>query len=375
MSKIILNDALIRALEAPARGQIDVWDASVRGFGIRVSQGGSKTFILNQGGVRRTLGRFGDVSLAQARHEARTRRAERFLHHHTVNIRHQAAVDEFLASHVRRKNKASTAREYERQLRRYFCYTGAIQNVSQRQVLASLQPLKPGEQNHAFAVARAFFNWAVRRNYLSKSPLFGLPLPNPPRARERLLTDGELKVIWQESHEHGSFGALVRLLILTGQRLGQITSLRADWMALDPSVIAFPAPVMKSNAEQIIPLTRRAKSMLPAVNPHGFYFPAPSGDKPFTSYSSAMRRFREDLERRTEPDIIPHWTLHDFRRYFSSTMAKLRTPIHVTERLLAHTTGSMTPIARVYNRHTYIDEMREALNRYERHLFRTVLKP
>ena len=71
---------------------------------------------------------------------------------------------------------------------------------------------------------------------------------------------------------------------------------------------------------------------------------------------------------------MPHWTLHDIRRYFSSTMAKLKVPIDVTEAILAHKTGSRSPIQRVYDHFNRLEPMREALKTYEYHLFAIVLK-
>ena len=80
-----------------------------------------------------------------------------------------------------------------------------------------------------------------------------------------------------------------------------------------------------------------------------------------------MKKFRAAL-----PDI-PDWTLHDFRRFFSSTMSKLKVPIDITETILAHRSGSRSPIQRIYDRDTRLPQMREAFQKYEHHLFATVL--
>ncbi len=63
------------------------------------------------------------------------------------------------------------------------------------------------------------------------------------------------------------------------------------------------------------------------------------------------------------------WTLHDLRRTYSSTMAALGVPQVVVEKLLNHVSGgTLSPIASVYNRHAYMNEMREAVLRYEAYL-------
>jgi len=71
MPKAHFSDLFLRAIKPPESGQLDFWDTSFPGFGCRVSQGGSKTFILNIRNRRRTLGRYGILSLAKAREEAR----------------------------------------------------------------------------------------------------------------------------------------------------------------------------------------------------------------------------------------------------------------------------------------------------------------
>jgi integrase len=81
----------------------------------------------------------------------------------------------------------------------------------------------------------------------------------------------------------------------------------------------------------------------------------------FRSVSGPLKLLRDGLG-------LPHWTPHDFRRYFSSTMARLGTPIHITEQLLAHATGTRNAIERTYNRYAYFDEMKAALEAYEAHI-------
>ena len=62
---------------------------------------------------------------------------------------------------------------------------------------------------------------------------------------------------------------------------------------------------------------------------------------------------------------IPHWTIHDLRRTFATIHAEIGTPIHITERLLNHASGSTGGIVGIYNKYQYLDEMREAQEKYE----------
>lgn len=63
---------------------------------------------------------------------------------------------------------------------------------------------------------------------------------------------------------------------------------------------------------------------------------------------------------------IPHWTIHDLRLTYSTIMAEIGTPIHITERLINHASGTVSGIAQVYNRYSYFEEMRKAQDRYEK---------
>ena len=154
--------------------------------------------------------------------------------------------------------------------------------------------------------------------------------------------------IWLESYNHASFGQLVRCLILSGQRLNQFAAFDPQWV--QAHAIIFPPSIMKSNAEMTLPLTDTLRRELPS----GPLLP---------SISTATAKFRRSL-------TIPHFTLHDFRRFFSSTMASLQVPLDITEMLLSHVTGSRTPIQRIYDRFDRLAPMREALLKYEEYLAR-----
>src|SRR5438477_12657916 len=98
MPKISLTDITLRNLPIPAKGQQDIWDTSFPAFGVRVSQGGSKTFVLNVHNSRRAIGRYPVISLAQARSEARRLLAEKILGKtKPVTITYQEALRLFLA--------------------------------------------------------------------------------------------------------------------------------------------------------------------------------------------------------------------------------------------------------------------------------------
>lgn len=76
MASIALSDASLRSIKAPPKGQSSYWDAGLKSFGVRVSQGGTKTFVLKRDNTLITIGRYGVLTLSEARTEAKRLLAE-----------------------------------------------------------------------------------------------------------------------------------------------------------------------------------------------------------------------------------------------------------------------------------------------------------
>ena len=376
-----LTDITIRGLKAPEHGQRDYWDDNLPGFALRVSQGGTKTFILLQNGNRRALGRFPQMSLAQAREDARKRLAHIELGHTLATATFRDALDEYIKQHVRKNNKPSTAYEAERVLRRHFTFGAkSLDAIHAQNIMHIIGELPPSAANHAFTQARAFFRWCTRRRYLSRNPLEHLALPYKAVSRDRVLSDDELRIIWHVAQEFPSpFGDIVSLLILTGQRLGEVSALRREYIDFEQQIVTLPAAIVKNNTSHVFPLSDMACELIKTFkNSVGYLFPAKTGDGCYIGYNKAKGRFEKAcnavLAKQFKDDdaALKHWTLHDLRRTFSTIHARIGTPPHVTEALLNHKTGTRTPIQRVYDRHTYLPEMRGAINKYTLHLAQVI---
>ena len=128
------------------------------------------------------------------------------------------------------------------------------------QALYEALPAGKGAANLCFATFKAFFSWCVERDYIDFNPLLKRRQPNRLQSRDRLLTDGEVRTIWEESFNHGAFGQLVRCLILSGQRLNQFQSFQPAWVQAD--AIVFPAAIMKSRLSMTLPLTPMLRATL-----------------------------------------------------------------------------------------------------------------
>jgi integrase len=197
-----------------------------------------------------------------------------------------------------------------------------------------------------------------------------MSLPAATYSRERVLTGEELAAVYTAARDYPyPFGPIVALLVLTGQRRGEVAALRWEWIDTDQRMITVPSSITKNKRAHRFPYGDSVAAVLanlPELNE--YVFPSSRGHvrhQPttvFNGWSNAKVAFDQRLEH------VAPYTLPDLRRTFSSNLAALGTPIHVTEKLLNHVSGTLGGVAAIYNRHTYIDEMREAINAYEKHL-------
>ncbi len=372
MPKIRLTELSIKGAK-PLATQYTLWDSTLPNFGLRVSPGGTKNFTLMVGARREriSLGRFPIISLAEARAKAKALMAERTLgQHQAKSIRFEDAYQLFKDQHCARK-RPRTAHDYQRILDVHFLTTfkhERLDEITYEMLTKITDKLvgTPREQSHAQAVARTFFRWAVSRRYLRHSPLEGMQIAKLP-ARDRVLHNKELAAVYRAARNYGyPFGHIVQLLILSGQRCGEIAALHRDWIDFDKQTITLPASITKNGRHHTFPFgptTKRVLEDCPMSD--GLLFPARGAPgNPFSGWSKCKAKLDEQL------DAVAPWTLHDLRRTFSTGHAALATPPHITERLLNHVNGTISGVAAIYNRYRYVDEMRAAVTLWEKHLTR-----
>lgn len=355
-----LTDLGVKKLSQPAKGQITYWDETTPAFGVRCSSK-SKSYVVMYGAKRRlkTLGRYPDLPLSEARKRARLFQANQTQEQgHEAVFDYQAMVDEYLLD-CHRRLRSSTLKGYTLYLS-HITFAGPISEVTQGQVIRAIERYtrSPSSQNYAFTAFKVFFNWAVRRQYLPANPLNALRRPHRVHARERVLSDDELRTLLKHTLEHrGRFNDIVTLLALTGQRKGEIANL--TWSEIDGDLLVLSAERTKNKREHVVPLGPQALALLHDIEGGSHHvFGTPADDTPYNGWSRAQRRIVKDTG-------LEHFTLHDLRRTFSTIHARLGTPIHVTEKLLNHVSGTISGVAAVYNRHSYVEEMRAAMTAYD----------
>src|SRR5581483_8561349 len=250
-----------------------------------------------------------------------------------------------------------------------------LSDISKQDIAAKLQKLNktPSQQAHSLVVCKMFFRWALTNGYVDVDPTAAFKRTRQQR-RTRVLSDEELQSIWQACEQPGdtqcpwsvalpaSFCTIVQLLILTGQRRGEIAALHTDFF--EHELCKLPKELCKNGRDHIFPLGPRAAALCTEAVPSasGLLFPARGKPtKPFNGWSKSKMLL-------DEASGVTDWTLHDLRRTFRTIHARIGTPPHIGERLINHVNAVASEVAQVYDQHTYLPEMRKAVEAYEGHL-------
>jgi integrase len=224
----------------------------------------------------------------------------------------------------------------------------------------------PISANRAFAQVRKMCRWAVSRGIIERSPCEGIIAPSPETARDRVLPLDELRQVWLAADKLGfPFGPIVKLLILTGQRRGEVAGM--EWLEIDleKKIWTIPAARSKNRRAHDVPLSPPALAILeglPRFSGSKFVFGA---EAPPSGYDAAKKRL-DRLHAGASGEPIPPWTLHDIRRSVATGLAGLGVNLPVIERCLNHVSGSFGGIVGVYQRHSFADEMRAAMDAWGR---------
>jgi integrase len=342
---------------------------STKGFGVRVSPKGAKTFVVLIGsGRRQTLGRYPDLKLIEARKEAKRILAEKTLG--SVRPSHTAfddVKDEYFAQATIRER---TRAEYARIFKRHLPFgRKSIAAVTNRDIIARIKDLPPSEKRHAYTVARAFFRYCLATGYIEKNPIEKVLVPLPGEPRERVLSPEELFRVWDCTWNSTSpFRAIVALLILTGQRRGEIAGLQRSWVKGD--LAALPASFTKNGREHTFPLSPLALAILerqPLIDGSPYYFPALK-DRSRKSKATVFNNWGKSKAAFDKTTGVKGFALHDLRRTFATGLASQGVSLPVIERMLNHVSGSFAGIVGVYQRYDFMPEMREAVAKWELYL-------
>ena len=216
----------------------------------------------------------------------------------------------------------------------------------------------PVARNRAQAEVRAWLGWLHERELVETVALAGVKKRGAEKARTRVLTDAELGALARLTTDGTAFSDIVRMLLHTGMRKGEVASLQPRDLDFTARTITVRDEVAKTNRERVIPMIDAIAPML-AGRAEGLrseaYMFGVSGRTPFSGWGNATDRLRGAM---TGGD----WTLHDIRRTVATRLYDAQVDSLVIEDLLGHTTGVRGGIAGVYNRSVTLTKQRAALD-------------
>ncbi|MDB5706604.1 MAG: putative Integrase family protein [Sphingomonas bacterium] len=359
MPTMLLTDIAVRALKGSSKNE-KFFDTKTPGFGVRCGIR-TKTWVVMRGRNRElvTIGRYPDLSLADARTEAKkllsaTPEAK------GISKTWEQARDEFLTENYK-GSKSRWPHLVKLKLKNHFKGLDKRQlaDIDDTDISAVLDKLKktPSAQLHAYRAARTFLKWCTRppRKWIKHSPMEGYEPPSKDKKGTRTLTDEELKAVWYAS-EMGS-RQVFQLMVLWGTRNEETAVIRREWVV--EGVLTIPGEFTKNGRDHAIPLLPLAQSILDSRPDAGPYFfqGRHTNERSLTTWG--LPRLAREVKAETDTS---GWQLRDIRRTFRSNMARLKVPREIAEVLINHAPETLDEI---YDRYDRLDEKREALAKYE----------
>lgn len=379
-----LTKTSIAALNLP-RGKAEyiALDDDIPGFGVRLRAGGSRTWIFQyrQGRKQRRLS-FGAVSavpISDARDKAAKLHAQVKLGHDPagakIETRARAAeiVEPIMRLYLARQHDRLKARSYEEVQRHLLKHAKPlhglqISKVDRRNVATRLAEIAqhsgPAAANRVRTSLSAFFVWCMKEGLIDSNPVINTNKAKENAARDRVLKHVELRAIWH-ALDDDQYGAIVKLLMLTGQRRDEIGGLARS--EIKAATVTLPPARTKNNREHVVPLSEPARAIIAAQprrtladgEPRDLLFGLRDG--PFSGWSDSKEKLDAKIaEANGKP--LADWTLHDLRRTAATGMADLGVQPHIIEAALNHASGHKAGVSGIYNRSTYEREKRAALD-------------
>jgi integrase len=378
----------------PTERRIEQPDSMVKGLMLIVQPTGAKSWQVRYraGGLRRRmgLGSYPAVSLANARKSANAALLEVLQGNDPVGEREAkktvqlsdrdkvgALIEQFAKRHLSTLKSGETAK---RELNRHVVSVWGerdINDITKRDVIDLLDRIADSGRvvsaNRVRAYLNKFLSWCVERDILDQSPAMGVKPVAKEKSRDRVLSDEEIRWLWEACQREGHpWGHLGKLLLLTGQRVGEVVGMTDREVGGDLWHLA--GERTKNGRAHNVPLsqaTRMALDDVERIKGDAGLIMTTNGKTPLSGFHKGRNRLADRMievasEEMGQAVEIPHWTFHDLRRTAATGMARLGIPVRVTEAVLNHVSGSGGGIVAVYQRHDYAEEKRAALEAWAR---------
>jgi integrase len=367
------------------------WDDELSGFGIRLREGGSRHWVfqykLGSKHRRITFGKFPALSVKKARERAAELHAKVRLGQDPAGAKatararagetFEACAKKYLVWQ-RKAVRPSTYKENERHLLKNLAplHGLRIDNIDKRTIAAQLTRFAteggPVQANRTRASLSKFLNWCLREGLVEANQA-ALTNVNKEKKNDRVLLDAELVEICK-ALPRNDFGAIVKLLILTGQREREIADLHWSEVDFERGAITLPPPRTKNHREHTVPMSKAVTAILKQqMRREGRDLVFGKGQGGFSGWSKAKSALdqaifaaRREANKKAKP--MAPWIIHHLRRAVATGMAEIGVQPHVIEAVLNHASGHKAGVVGIYNRASYETEKATALARWAEHI-------
>jgi integrase len=387
-----LTAKTVAALKLPeGRSEAIHFDDDVAGFGLRLRTGGGRTWIyqykLGSKHRRITLGAATAIDVATARAQAVTLYAQVRLGQDPAGKKaegRERALQTFGAivnSFLRAQQKRLKPRSYV-DTERYLLHhvkpfhglpIGSINRQAIAVRLGEIAARAPTAADMARSSLSAFFSWAMREGLTDSNPATGLNKFADTRPRDRVLSDDELGDVWRALGSDSEYGAVARLLILTGLRRVEIGGL--GWSEVDAAnaVLRLPAGRTKNGRPHDVQLSNMALAIIearPKRLDRDFVFGL-SGQRGYNSWGHEKAQLDKRIQaarKAAKAKPMGPWRLHDLRRTVATRLGDLGVQPHIVEACLNHQSGAKRGVAGTYNKSPYEREAKMAMALWADHV-------
>jgi integrase len=366
-----LTELAIRKAK-PTGKRYDLFDASVRGLGLRVATSGTKSWFMmrrfNGRMLRTTFGRYPELPLAIARLKAPGVLAD-MANGQTAGQRKtdlfRVILDEWLKKDQAQNKSAHQVRVamYKHALPAFGSMP--VASITKRDVNRLIDKIvdsgSPIAANRVLAFTKRFFSWCKERDILELSPAEAIRAPSKEKTRDRVLTLEEMKKFWVACDQIGyPWGPIFQLLLLTGARLREVAQASWDEISIVDRTLDLPARRTKNGRSHQIQLSVQAMNIiqaLPKVEGQGLLFT--------TNRTTAVSGFSKVKKRLDIMSGVSDWRYHDLRRSFAThSTERLGISPVIADKILNHATGQVRGVAAIYQHGEYLKERRVALQEW-----------
>ena len=390
MPSIKLTSMGIENLPNPEK-RVDYYDTEKKGLVLRVSPHGSKTYYFRyyfQGKHKSyKIGSASDIKLSTARRkvtklagdvaDGNSPQDDRIKERHAPDtaVEFSKLSERFLNHHVS-KLKPKTQADYKWYLEKYILPKFGrtlLEDLRRREISQFLEDLAddhPVLSNRIHAVMSSMLNYGLDNEYIELNPMHRLKKKGDETSRDRVLNDDEIKAVWTaiENQSQPAISGLYKMLLLCGQRSGETK--RMKWEHIKDGVWIIPAAETKKSVKNAkdhpVPLSTFAMEVLEEMR-------SVTGNTPYV-FASERNRSEEaqpvtwlskSVERIREESGVGDFRIHDLRRTVASNLARGGASRTIIGKVLNHADLSQDrSVTAIYDQHSYLDEKREALEKW-----------